>query len=94
MVSYGTYVAGEKLNALKRGSDKRLSSAIKAYMYSFYQFTQEAYLFENAADLSVKELPYTDGHMDYSDLYVMDWEENWTFVMTHETDCGPYFIQK
>ncbi|WP_281215376.1 DUF4275 family protein [Bacillus altitudinis] len=60
----------------------------------FYQFTQEAYLFENAADLSVKELPYTDGHMDYSDLYVMDWEENWTFVMTHETDCGPYFIQK
>ena len=35
-----------------------------------------------------------DGHMDYSDLYVMDWEENWTFVMTHETDCGPYFIQK
>lgn len=27
-------------------------------------------------------------------MYVMDWEENWTFVMTHETDCGPYFIQK
>ncbi|MGX9291307.1 DUF4275 family protein [Bacillus sp. A015] len=38
--------------------------------------------------------PYKDGDMDYSDMYVMDWEENWTFVMTHETDCGPYFIQK
>ncbi|SFX51277.1 protein of unknown function [Bacillus altitudinis] len=88
MVSYGTYVAGEKLNALKKRQQSKHTCTI------FYQFAQEAYLFENAKELSVKELPYTAGHMDYSDLYVMDWEENWTFVMTHETDCGPYFIQK
>ncbi|MFS3913130.1 DUF4275 family protein [Bacillus australimaris] len=59
----------------------------------FYQFVNEAYLFENASSLSIKDLPYQSDHMDYNDLYVMDWHEKWTFVMTHETDYGPYFIQ-
>ncbi|MEI2404948.1 hypothetical protein [Niallia taxi] len=24
----------------------------------------------------------------------MDWNNKWTFIMTHETECGPYFIQR
>lgn len=57
----------------------------------FYQFINEAYLFENANAITIKDLPYHQIHMYYGDIYVMDWECNWTFMMTHETDCGPYF---
>jgi len=34
--------------------------------------------------------------MNYSDIYVMDWDKKWTFMLTHETELGlgPYFIQK
>jgi hypothetical protein len=62
----------------------------------FYQFTDEAYLVKNAKTLTVKDLPYLDGSMYYSDIYIMDWDNKWTFVITHETDLGigPYFIQK
>ena len=59
----------------------------------FYQFVNEAYLFENARSLSINDLPYQSDNMNYNDMYVMDWNEKWTFVMTHETDYGPYFIQ-
>ncbi|MGG0664611.1 DUF4275 family protein [Viridibacillus arvi] len=59
----------------------------------FYQFTNEAFLVQNAKNLNVKDLPYDD--WDHSDIYVMDWENNWTFIITHENGwIGPYFIQK
>ncbi|MGZ4160416.1 MAG: DUF4275 family protein [Neobacillus sp.] len=29
-----------------------------------------------------------------TDIYIMDWNIKWTFIMTHEPDFGPYFIQK
>ena len=62
----------------------------------FYQFTDEAYLVENAKTLTVKDLPYQGDHMKYSDIYIMDWDKKWTFMITHETELGfgPYFIQK
>jgi hypothetical protein len=62
----------------------------------FYQFTDEAYLVQNAKNLKVKDLPYQEYHGYYSDIYIMDWENKWTFVITHETDLGigPYFIMK
>ncbi len=59
----------------------------------FYQFTDEAYLVENAANLTVRDLPYDENHMYYGDIYVMDWRGKWTFIMTHESHCGPYFIK-
>ncbi|MGG3130254.1 DUF4275 family protein [Bacillus pumilus] len=59
----------------------------------FYQFVDEAYLFENASSLLINDLPYESNNMDYNDMYVMDWNKKWTFVMTHETDYGPYFIR-
>lgn len=62
----------------------------------FYQFTDEAYLVQNAKTLTVKDLPYKENQMDYSDIYILDWDNRWTFIITHETDLGlgPYFIQK
>ncbi|MEK4031478.1 DUF4275 family protein [Pseudobacillus sp. FSL P4-0506] len=58
----------------------------------FYQFIDEAYLLNTAQLLTVEELPYIRDHMYYGDLYVMDWEGQWTFIMTHESECGPYFL--
>ncbi|HDU7439119.1 TPA: DUF4275 family protein [Listeria monocytogenes] len=62
----------------------------------FYQFTNEAFLVQNAKNLKMKDLPYEEWDWNYTDIYVMDWENKWTFVITHETDIGlgPYFIQK
>jgi Domain of unknown function (DUF4275) len=66
----------------------------KAKCTIFYQFNDDAYLIENANTLSIKDLPYVRENMDYNDLYVMDWNGKWTFMMTHEPECGPFFIQR
>lgn len=62
----------------------------------FYQYMDDAFLVQNAENFKVNDLPYDkDGDLNYRDMYVMDWDSNWTFIITHETDyLGPYFIQK
>lgn len=62
----------------------------------FYQYMNDAFLVENAKNLKVNDLPYDeDADLDSKDMYVMDWDGNWTFIITHENDyLGPYFIQK
>jgi len=51
-------------------------------------------LIENAKLLTIEELPYDPNHMYYSDMYFMDWDSYWNFMMTHESGLGPYFIRK
>jgi len=58
----------------------------------FYQYLDTVYKVENAKNLNVQDLLYEPSHMLYGDIYVMDWEKKWTFMMTHERECGPYFI--
>ncbi|WP_144494209.1 DUF4275 family protein [Bacillus pumilus] len=88
LCSFGMVTCLEKAEAI----DAFLQQSKDKYTV-FYQFVDDAYLFENASSLSINDLPYQTNHMDYNDMYVMDWSEKWTFVMTHETDYGPYFIQ-
>jgi hypothetical protein len=80
----------------KEKAIKAFENQLKNRCTIFYQFTDEAYLVENAKTLTVKDLPYQEDHMNYSDIYVMDWDKKWTFMLTHETELGlgPYFIQK
>lgn len=61
----------------------------------FYQFIDEAYLVENADLLTIEDLPYVEDHAYYSDIYIMDWDYCWTFMITHETraGAGPYYIR-
>lgn len=85
----------EKVNCLeKEQAIEAFNKLTKKKCTIFYQFTNEAFLIENAKALKVSDLPYRDSHMYYSDLYVMDWDYEWTFMMTHEMDSGlgPYFI--
>ena len=43
-------------------------------------------------DNADNEQPTSASSVDYLiDLYVVDEEFNWTYVLPHEEDCGPYF---
>lgn len=54
----------------------------------FFQHTDDAYVIKNATDLVLADLPNND-----EDVYVMDWNGKWTFIMTHESEYGPYFFE-
>lgn len=60
----------------------------------FYQLVDEAYLIENAHNLTATNLYDIAPDDEGTDLYVLDWEGKWTFMITHEEDLRPYFIQK
>jgi hypothetical protein len=59
----------------------------------FYQFIDDAFIVKSAKELTVHDLPYDLNNTDRNDLYVMDMDLKWTFIMTHEEQCGPYFIE-
>lgn len=59
----------------------------------FYQFIDDAYMVKNAKELTVHDVPYESHNMNRNDIYVMDDNLKWTFIMTHEEQCGPYFIK-
>lgn len=80
--------------ATKEEAIKLFNKQAKSKCTIFYQFVDESYLVENGKGLLIQDLPYDKYHMAYGDIYVMDWEQNWTFMMTHEELCGPYFISK
>lgn len=63
----------------------------KGECYVFYQHDEQAYLLENARLLNYDDLIDEESN----DLYVVDKQFRWTFVITHETGwCGPYFSKK
>jgi len=65
----------------------------KSQCYIFFQHHDYAYYLENAATLTQNDL--IDG-IDFrsSDLYVVSKRFNWTYVVTHESQCGPYYYHK
>lgn len=54
----------------------------------FFQDTDDAYVIENAASLTLADLPSGN-----EDVYVMDWNGKWTFMITHEREYGPYYFK-
>lgn len=59
----------------------------KGKVYLFYQHKEEAFLVENS-----HLLKSSDFDMD-SDVYLFDPINRWTYVHTHEAQCGPYFYK-
>lgn len=57
----------------------------KQQCYIFYQNVDHALFVINGADL---DLAYFE--LD-SDIYIVDKDFKWTYVKTHESECGPYF---
>src|SRR5690625_425079 len=75
-----------KADAIKKFSEEK-----KRKCTIFYEHANDVYLIEHASNLTVQDLPHDPFHSMYGDMYVMDWHGKWTFIMTHESDCGPYF---
>lgn len=57
----------------------------KQQCYIFYQHSKHALLVEDAAELEAADFDNED------DIYVVDRDFKWTYVKTHELQCGPYF---
>ncbi|WP_258110090.1 DUF4275 family protein [Alicyclobacillus sp. SP_1] len=55
--------------------------------YVFYQNDDVVYQLENAEGLRAEDFSKED------DVYIVDTGFNWTYVQTHESDCGPYFYK-
>jgi len=47
---------------------------------------EEAIYIPKATRLKAKDIIHVD-----NDLYIVDEHFTWTYVLTHEEDCGPYF---
>ncbi|WLR57370.1 DUF4275 family protein [Mesobacillus subterraneus] len=59
----------------------------------FFQHSDEVWKVKDASDLTAKDLLMTDG--EYADLYIVDRDFRWTFVVTHEQGwIGPFFCRK
>ncbi|MDN3451845.1 DUF4275 family protein [Planococcus sp. APC 3906] len=54
--------------------------------YLIYTSSEEAIHIPKANQLKAKDITYI-----CSDLYIVDEHFTWTYVLTHEEDCGPYF---
>ncbi|WP_226674964.1 DUF4275 family protein [Mesobacillus jeotgali] len=59
----------------------------------FFQHSDEVWMVKDASDLKAKDLLMTDG--EYADLYIVDRDYKWTFVVTHEKGwIGPFFCRR
>lgn len=65
----------------------------KKSCYIFFEFSDDIVLIEDASKLKIEQLEETY-HFDFQDFYIVDKEFTWTYVQTHEDECGPYFYIK
>lgn len=78
----------EKINAYTNTKARNAFNKCKKDMvFAFYQHKDEAFYVENA-----KLLKSTDFDSD-DDIYIFDVVNKWTYVHTHEAQCGPYFYR-
>ena len=83
----------EKLPA-KSGDDAReaLNEKNSQRLHLFWQNEDDAWEMRNAFDLDAADVDAM-AEAAGSDLYIFDAEGCWTYVITHEAACGPYYFQ-
>jgi hypothetical protein len=92
-IDYGRFL-WHALGSCKRGQSARnaFNYIMKDECYIFYQEFKNAYLLENASSLTSEDiLNEYDGSI--CDVYVVDKDFTWTYIVTHEEDFGPYFYK-
>ena len=78
-----------KLSALQADQARAaFNQQEKDTVYVLFQYENRAYRLENASLLKTEDLD-----VDSSDVYIFDEQRRWTYVHTHELQCGPYFYQ-
>ncbi len=70
-----------------------LLNSKKTDVYIFFENSSECYKIDNFHLL--KEYDIINGKIKehISDFYIFDITEKWTYISTHEENCGPYFYQ-
>ncbi|AQQ55070.1 hypothetical protein B0X71_09460 [Planococcus lenghuensis] len=61
----------------------------KGKCFLFFHDAEETIFMENANSVKAKDL-HVHGQ---TELYMVDGNFSWTFVLTHEADLGPYFCK-
>lgn len=78
----------EKINALSQSKARQAFNRCKKdKVYVFYQYKKEAFYIENPQLLKSTDFDSDD------DIYIFDTVNKWTYVHTHEIQCGPYFYR-
>ncbi len=78
-----------KLSALQADQARAsFNQQEKDTAYVLFQYENRAYRLENASLLKAEDLD-----VDSNDVYIFDEQRRWTYIHTHELQCGPYFYQ-
>ncbi|WP_367619295.1 DUF4275 family protein [Planococcus liqunii] len=85
--------SAEKMNCLiRKEAAHSFDKVNKRYCYIFFQESDDVLQVEYASAMSANDLLNVTG--EYCDVYVVDKGFNWTYVIPHEEDWGPYFYRK
>ncbi|WP_198023055.1 DUF4275 family protein [Paenibacillus zanthoxyli] len=78
-----------KLNSTTQNKAKdRFNNQLKTECYLFFQHDDQALLLEEVKNMKAEDFDKE------SDIYITDKNFQWTYVKTHESQCGPYFYTK
>lgn len=69
-------------------AEEAFNSLKKTECYIFYEHFPEVFYVEDANSLKAEDL------LEEEDIYIVDKNFTWTYVVTHEESCGPYFTIK
>ncbi|WP_307336060.1 DUF4275 family protein [Metabacillus malikii] len=75
-----------------KAANEAFNKGNKQYCYIFFQLSNDVFKVEDGSELKAVDLFHEIG--DYSDVYVVDKGFNWTYIVPHERDYGPYFYRK
>lgn len=70
---------------LQTAASDAFDAVKKSKCYIFYQHSADVLIVEHAASLKAAHFANEE------DVYVVDENFTWTYVVTHESYCGPYF---
>lgn len=71
-------------------ADRAYEASRKDTVYVFFQHTDHAFRIEHAGLIHPEDF-VLDVPSPWTDVYLFDPQNRWTYVHTHEADCGPYF---
>lgn len=79
----------EKVASQKGSKARHIFNRIKkTNVYIFFENSDDVYYINNANMLKASDADWLE------DVYIVDNDMNWTYVHTHESQCGPYFTRR
>ena len=79
----------KKVNCFENENAKSMFNVEgKKDVYLFFQHYEIALIVENVELINANEFD------NYNDIYIVDKKLRWTYIQTHESQCGPYFFKR